>query len=215
MAVVKEQAEVQPMLASIGVNREQLLEIVKMAIRARGDATPADPTFTPGMLSYIYGTRGLRVELGRHGWEPCRTDNIESVYNPATGVKIVFQNAELAGDPLRDPIAISKKGPAAERAVEIGQYEMFPAIRHAEIRKRTAAHWYLFVQAAVIESLDGTINQDVRAELSFPKAIEDEEFSGFNHRIILLQKGEWDGIDLSDDRGGPDLDFDVDVTRKR
>lgn len=192
-------------MESLGTSRDELLEAVKMSVRARGDATPDDPAFTAGMLAYIFGTRGLRVMHGPQGWKRCRTDNIESIYNPKTGTKIVFQNAERAGDPFNDPVAISKKGPAAARAVATGQLELFPAIREAEVREQTAPHWYLFVEAN---------GGDVRAELSFPKAVEDEEFSGFNDRILLIQRGEWDGIDLKDDTK-PDIDFDVDVTRKR
>lgn len=204
MAIINEQAEVQSRLTALGTSRDELLEVIKMSVGARRGATPDDPAFTGGMLAYIYGTRGLRLYHCRRGWKRCRTDNIESVYNPATGDKIVFQNAERAGDPFNDPVAISKKGPAATRAVAFGQYEMFPEIREAEVRELTARHWYMFVEVA---------GDGVRAELSFPKAIEDDEFSGFNERIFLLQKGDWEGIDLSVDLG-PDLDFDVDVTRK-
>jgi hypothetical protein len=204
MPVIAERFEVASRLERFDTNHDELLAIVELSVRARGDATPDDPASAAGWFAYSYGTRGLRNLFLAKGWELRRTDNIESVYNPNTGDKIVFQNAERAGDLLRDPIAISRKGPASARAVDLGQGELWPEIRKAEVREIAAPHWYLFVQA------DG---EDVRAELSFPKAIENEKFDGFDDRIILLQKGEWQGIDLNDN-DEPNLDFDVNVTRK-
>lgn len=204
MPVYAEQVEVTSRLARFETSRDELLRIVEFSVRARGDATPDDPASAAGWFAYSYGTRGLRNVFLAKGWQLRRTDNIESVYNPTTGDKIVFQNAERAGDLFRDPIAISRKGPASARAVDLGQGELWPEIRKAEVREITAHHWYLFVQA------DG---DDVRAELSFPRAIENAKFDGFDDRIILLQKGEWQGIDL-DEKDDPNLEFDVDVTRK-
>ena len=103
-----------------------------------------------------------------------------------------------------DPLAISKKGAGAARAVEMGQGEFWPQMREMEIRESNAENWYLFVYA------DG---DDVCAELSFPIAIEGDQFHGFNERILLVQKGDWQGIDVAPD-DLPLPDFDVSVTRK-
>jgi hypothetical protein len=104
---------------------------------------------------------------------------------------------------LADPLAASRKGGGSARAVESGQGELFPEWM-AATRELNAASWYLFV------SMD---NDDVRAELSFPRAIEDDQFRGFNERILLVQKGEWDGMDLAPD-ARPAPEFDVQVRRK-
>lgn len=86
----------------------------------------------------------------------------------------------------------------------MGQGELWPELRARELSKANAANWYLFVYA------DG---DDVRAELSYPMAIEGDQFHGFNERILLVGKGEWQGIDIApDDLDLPD--FDVSVTRK-
>ena len=106
-------------------------------------------------------------------------DNIESIFKEAVGINVVFQNADWAGDPLHDPIASSKKGAGSARAVELGQYDLFPEDKAKETGEITAAAWMLFVYA------DG---DDVRAELSCPIAINDEKYDGFHERILLVQK---------------------------
>ena len=119
-------------------------------------------------------------------------------------MKIIYQSAERAGDPIFDPLAISRKGAGAARAVEMGQGEFWPEMREREIGEWNAANWYLFVYA------DG---DDVRAELSYPIAIEGDQFHGFNERILLVQKGEWQDVNIVPD-DVPLPDFDVSVTQK-
>jgi hypothetical protein len=204
MATLKEELEVMTRLSALGVTKEELLDVVRAAVGGRRDATPFDPVNAGGLFAWIYGTRQLRAIFVPKEWVAGRTDNIESVFNPVAGIKIIYQSAERASDPMLDPLAISKKGVGAARAVEMGQGEFWPEMRTEEIREGSAANWYLFVYAN---------GDDVRAELSYPMAIEGDQFCGFNERILLVQKGEWPGIDITvDDVLIPD--FDVSVTRK-
>lgn len=202
--VLKEEAEVATRLQALGVTKAELLDVVRAAVGGRRDAIPYDPISAGGQFAWIFGTRQLRAIYVPQGWEIDRTDNIESVFNPRTGIKIIYQSAERAGDLIYDPLSISKKGSGSARAVELGQGELWPEMRKRELSKVNAASWYLFVYA------DG---DDVRAELSYPMAIEGDQFHGFNERILLVGKGEWQGIDITpDDLDLPD--FDVSVSRK-
>ncbi len=204
MPVLAEEFEVVPRLEQLGLTKHELLDVVRAAVGARRNATPFHPLSAGGLLAWIAGTAHLRRVFTARGWEICRRDNIEAIFNSETGIKIIYQNADRAGDPLFDPVASSKKGAGAARAVELGQYELFPEVREREVVEITAPTWCLFVYA------DG---QDVRAELSCPQAINDEQFDGFHERILLIQKGEWDSPDaLADDT--PSIDFEVSVTRK-
>jgi len=204
MAVLAEEFEVAPRLEQLGVTKAELLQVVRAAVGARRNATPFHPLSAGGLLAYLAGTEHLRRVFVPQSWKICRRDNIESIFHTEIGIKIAYQNAERAGDPLSDPIAVSKKGAGAARAVELGQYDLFPEVREMEVAEITAASWYLFVYA------DGP---DVRAELSCPVAINDEQFDQFHERILLVQKGEWDGPDpLADD--APPVDFEVNVSRK-
>jgi len=202
--VLKEEIEVTTRLDTLGVTKPELVDVVRAAVGGRRDAVLYDPVSAGGQFAWIYGTRQLRAIFVPQGWEICRTDNIESVFNPKTGIKIIYQSADRAGDLVYDPLAISRKGAGSARAVEMGQGELWPELRARELSKANAANWYLFVYA------DG---DDVRAELSYPMAIEGDQFHGFNERILLVGKGEWQGIDIApNDLDLPD--FDVSVTRK-
>ncbi|MHB9005015.1 MAG: hypothetical protein ACYC6C_13335 [Coriobacteriia bacterium] len=204
MAVLAEEFEVAPRLEQLGVTKPELLQVVRAAVGARRNATPFHPLSAGGLLAYLAGTEHLRRAFLPQGWQICRRDNIESIFHAEIGIKIVYQNAERAGDPVCDPIAVSRKGAGAARAVELGQYDLFPEVREQEVAEITAATWYLFVYA------DGP---DVRAELSCPAAINDEQFDQFHERILLVQKGDWDSPDpLADDV--PPVEFAVLVSRK-
>lgn len=208
MAVIAEEFEILPRLEQLGTTKAPLMEVIRAAVGGRRNATSYHPLSAGGLLSWIEGTAHLRRVFLPLGWEICRRDNIESIYNSKTGIKIVFQNADRAGDPLYDPIATSRKGAGSARAVELGQYELFPEDkerREKEVAELTAATWMLFVHA------DG---DDVRAELSCPIAINDEQFDGFHERILLVQKGEWDGPDPLTYDDEPPADYEVNVSRK-
>lgn len=201
---LKEEIEVTARLNTLGVTKAELFDVVRAAVGGRRSATPFDPLSAGGLLAWINGTSRLRAIFVPQGWETGRTDNIESTFNPKTGIKIIYQSAERAGDLVYDPLAISKKGAGAARAVEMGQGEFWPEMRARELSERNAANWYLFVYA---------VGDDVRAELSYPMAIEGDQFHGFKERIILVGKGEWQDIDIApDEQALPD--FDVSVTRK-
>lgn len=203
--VLAEDYEVVPRLAQLGLRRDLLLDVVRAATGARRSATGYHPLGAGGLLSWIEGTGQLRRIFMPAGWDACRRDNIESIYNSELGIKLVFQNADKAGDVLRDPIAASKKGAGSARAVELGQYELWPEDRARQIDEANATTWVLFVYAD---------RDDVRAELSCPIAINDEQFDGFHERIILIAKGGWDATELLIDSEEPPAEYEVAVSRK-
>lgn len=204
MLVLKDAVEVGNRLDAFGVTRDELLTVVSAAVGARRSASIMAPASAGGQLAYIRGTEQLRLVFLPKGWELTRTDNIEAVYHASSGVKIIYQNADRAGDPVADPLAASKKGTGSARAVENGQGDLFPETVVEAFREMNAASWYLFVHAN---------GDDVRAELSFPKAIEDDQFKGFNERILLVEKDEWTAMDLSPDVA-PMPELEVPVHRK-
>lgn len=208
MPVLAKETDVVSRLEQLGLTRVILLEVIRASVGARRNATPFHPITTAGFNAWSEGTAHLRRILVSQGWRMGDKDNIASVYNAETETKIIFQNAERAGDVLNDPIANSKKGAGAARAVERAQYDLFPEtktkeIKHAMEEARTQL-WCLFVMAE---------GDDVRAELSRPVAINEEEYDEFHERIVLVQYGKWQGLDLSDD-GEPPLEFDIPISRK-
>lgn len=201
--------EVASRLDQMGLSAAELIGVVHQAVAAKANFVLNHPLNAAGQLSYIYGTGALRDVLRPNAWVIDRTGNIEATFDPKTGIKIVFQNADSACDDDRDPKAISDKGPAAVSAVDLGQHNLFPeyeAEDQAKRKKANAALWYFFVY------ING---DDVRAELSFPKHIEDGQFKGFNERIYIIKPGEWAAMmPKTDDAEGPAQDFEINVTRK-
>jgi hypothetical protein len=207
--ILADDYEVASRLEQIGLSARELISVVQQAVAAKANFVLNHPLNAAGQLSYIFGTGALREVLRPKGWVIDRTGNIEATFDAETGIKIVFQNADSACDDNRDPRAISDKGPAAVSAVDLGQQNLFPEYEAEDCaahKKANAALWYLFVH------ING---DDVRAELSFPKHIEDGQFKGFNERIYIIKPGEWSSMMPKVDDGEPPAqDFEINVTRK-
>ncbi len=207
--IIAQDYEIASRLDQLGLSGSELIGVVHQAVAAKANYVLNHPLNAAGQLSYIYGTGALRDTLRAKEWQIDRTGNIEATYDPKTGIKIVFQNADSACEDRRDPKAISDKGPAAIKAVDLGQQSLFPeydAEDEEKRKKENAALWYLFVY------ING---DDVRAELSFPKRIEEGQFKGFNERIYIIKPGEWASMmPKTDDDEPPAQDFEVNVTRK-
>ena len=170
-------------LAPLGLDRDALVQVVLRAVAARNDAVAIDPINAPGLLAYIYGTRGIRHYLLPKGWKMDRSENLEATVNPQTGTRLIYQNCDICCDASREPRPISAKGAAAGRLVEHLNGDLFPELI-AEARAVAAAPgkvWFLCV------SVD---NEEIRAELSCPKRLEGKQFGEFHERIYLLQKGD-------------------------
>jgi hypothetical protein len=207
--IISQDYEVSSRLDQLGLSARELISVVLQAVAAKANFVLNHPLNAAGQLSYIFGTGALRDVLRPKGWQIDRTGNIEATFDPVTGIKIVFQNADSACDDGRDPKAISDKGPAASKAVDLGQRNLFPEYEAEDDAKRAreaAPLWYFFVY------ING---DDVRAELSFPKRIEDGQFKGFNERIYVIKPGEWASMmPRADDGETPTQDFEINVTRK-
>jgi len=203
--VIDEESDVSARLAElVGATKDELVQIALAAAAAKVDAVDDDPINAAGTFSYIFGTRALRRTFRAKGWKINRAGGVESVYDPERGIKIVFQNADWAADKARDPKAISDKGSATERAVQMAQLTLFPEPEE-DLKEATAAIWYFFVHSD---------NDDIRAELSFPRAIVDKQFLGFHERIFILGEGDLAKFSFDVEDGTPPQDFEVNVTRK-
>lgn len=208
--ILKEPVEVADRLQELfGVDRDELMKVVHAAVAGRAIAVGNDPITAGGYFAYSYGTRAMReVFRAIEGYELDRVANIESVVNKARGVKIIFQSTDVAAD-SRSPKAVSGKGVACERVVELGQGNLFEDLAEDERARANAAVWFICV------AQQGDV---VLAEISCPKAVEGGQFSGFHERIFLVQYGEWKTPDVSvfDNIGPPPgPEFEVNVSKKR
>lgn len=142
------------------------------------------------MLSYMYGTRSLRLLFLRKGWIVDRRENIESILDAQTGMRIVFQNVDQACSEFIIPQAVSGKGPAADRLINKDQPSLFSAADLPEAviplsaRKQNDLVWYFCM------SFEGDA---VAAELSLPISVSGTNFSGFYERIFIGSGSGWTG----------------------
>lgn len=206
--IIKEDRDVDARLAELfATTREELYQIVRAVVGARNSVVLNDPITAAGQVAYQLGTRAVRDLFLPKGWARDRVDNIETAYHADTRQKIIYQNVDSAADPLRDPKAISGKGPAMERMVALTMPSLFPEWDAERLAKQNASAWFFCV------SVNG---DDVRAELSRPLSIEGGQFALFVERIFIVKSGEWRKFDPSkfeDDSVGNQT-FEINVTRK-
>ncbi|MBB3144959.1 hypothetical protein FHS21_001360 [Phyllobacterium trifolii] len=208
--VYAEERDVNTRLASFGVTKSELIEVVRSTLGERLNSVAVDPLGTPGTLSYIAGTRHIRWLFLPKGWSTDRTKNIESVINPANGIKIAYQNVDMAGSPHRSPKAIAGKRGGSASLIEEAQGSLFlhgelpEAVDLASVRSLGSSMWYLCV------SFNG---EDIRAELSLPASVKDGNFHGFLERILLLQSGEWAKFTINEDNDDT-VEFEPTIARR-
>ncbi|MFA6031544.1 MAG: hypothetical protein WC889_01435 [Myxococcota bacterium] len=186
--------------ADFGVTRDDLIDVIRNTLAERSSSVDVDPVNAPGLLAYIAGTRHLRWLFTSKGFLINRDRNVESVFNPNTGMKIAYQNVDLACA-QRSPRAISGKKSGSAKIIGDAQGSLFPdsdalpeVVDPALVKGLKSAMWYLCA------SFEG---DDVRAELSLPASVKDGNFHGFLERIFIIRGGDWGGFDSrrSDDDG--------------
>jgi hypothetical protein len=116
-----------------GTTVEDWIAVAHHVVTARADSSPYDPASASGLFGYIYGTRATRSLLVPKGYVQVREDNVEATYSADRHLKVIYQNADWAADPLRYPRAISAKGPASSRIVERNGW-LFPEMEEEERR---------------------------------------------------------------------------------
>ena len=200
--VLKDSWDVDSKLETLDITKKELVSIAISAATAKNDAVSIDPINAPGQLSYIYGTRAIRMALlPKKGWRLDRHDNIETTFNQELNVRIIFQNVDFACSE-HSPKAISSKGNATKRLVENNAAFLWPEMEDDFKARENTSVWFFCVS---------TKGDEVRAELSRPCLIEDGQFCGFVERIYIIADNDWNPVEDVDTN---DQDFDIQVTRK-
>jgi len=213
--VINQPWNVRQALSAFGLSLESMQRIARASAAARAESLEIDPAFTPGMLSYIYGTRKLRLELLPLGWRVCRDSNVESVVSDEYGMQIQFQNVDLACDFGHTPQSVSNKGSAVRQQIEQGACQLnFPFYDKPDtvlqLPRKAGANgpmvWLLCV------SVDG---QHLRAELSQPNPFKAERIQSFGSRIFLLDEPTTPSVSTCPPEESDNaLDFEIEVVRK-
>jgi hypothetical protein len=217
--VVLEPVEAEQEIAQLGLKLPMAHKIARAAAAARASTLDIDVAFAPGMLSYIYGTRQLRLELLPYDWRQARFNNVESVINDKLGIQIIFQNVDVACDEDHSPLAISGKGAGSRQLVQEGlQGELFERALHSQsdLNQTDNKIGVMPVVWAFCVSNDGT---RLCAELSKPDNFEGGQFGKFSTRIFLLDEESGPEPDVEKRRASDDdvesaIDVEVKVVRK-
>ena len=186
--VYSEEWDVDKRLAQFGLTRAELIDVVRLTLAERQNTVDADVLNAPGTLAYIHGSRHLRLLLLSKGYMIDRNKNVESSIHTKSGVKITYQNVDLAASKLQSPKAISGKRAGSASAINSAQGSLFSEDELPEVIAATdfselrSSMWYFCV------SFD---ESDVRAELSLPIGVSGGNFSGFLERIFIIEGGDW------------------------
>ncbi|MDO8838258.1 MAG: hypothetical protein Q7V31_04965 [Parvibaculum sp.] len=189
--ILKDTDEVEARLREhFGLGRVEVMRIALGALAARNDSVAFDPRIAKGLLAYIYGVRTLReVCADAGGYEPVSHYNIESAYNAARSLKIMFQTADCTCIDGRDPKAISAIGPAKELFIkEASTGFLFPEMEKE--REERLAHLSEFDRAEAWYVYVAFPNNTVTCELSRPLGVTGGQFSNIVERIFILGEGD-------------------------
>jgi hypothetical protein len=201
--IYAEPVEVEDRLALFGVTREDFFPIVQQVVAARADTIALDSKMNAGMKAFLAGLRHTRLLFVSKGYVPDDTKNIESSVHPETGVKVIYQNVDLACSVARGPKAISAKGSASDRMIENAQGLLFdlediPELYQSSDIDAENSVWFFCV------SVDG---DDVAAEFSRPARMKNRNFDRFIERILIVQPGEWAVREVDQSPTADDYEF--------
>lgn len=202
--IIESALEADCRLEELGLSLDELKTVAFKAIAAKNQSVAIDPVNASGLLSYIYGTRATReLLLPKGDWKINREENIESTYNSKLNIKIIFQNVDSACG-IVPPKANSGKGNGSKRLIDASRtHQIFPEDEKLFELQRNTSVWYLCVSSE---------GDQIRAELSMPISIENDQFSEFSERIFIITNENLDPIEYNADDSS--TEFEIEISRK-
>jgi hypothetical protein len=197
-------------LMEIGVPLEALQRAVHSGHVARITCTDNDPPQSPGTDAWRYTVRTIRDELCSRGWRKTDPNNFSLTINDARQINIVVESGDaLTRQKHGVPKTKSLKGLYVEAATMRNTLEgdLFPETVADDLRRVAAIleypTWIFLIYIT---------DEEYRAELSLPVAMEGEQITDWSERIFVPDPEEPFGIrsgkpDVGDQ--GPDIDVPV------
>jgi len=199
--VVDEPEKIEQRIIEMDLAKEGLVNVVRAAQTASGNATGLHPSNAAGTFGYHEGVAALRKEFVGKGWVIDRKDGVETIRNDRLKLKVGFCHVDRAcGE--KAPKPRSAKGAAAERAC--GPMLFDPEELRYYVRDE-AEGWSLYYLM---------LDENGRAELTRPK-IADKTFKGAVERIFLIPEGDDNETILPLDEDDIGEDFEPMVIRKQ
>jgi hypothetical protein len=197
-------------LMEIGVPLEVLQRAVRAGHVARITCTSNDPPFIPGTEGWRFTIRTLRDELCPIGWRKADPNNFSIVINDARSINVVVESGDaLTRRTHGSPRTKALKGLYLEAATIINNAtnDLFPETLKEDVRRVTGIleypTWILLIYIT---------DEECRAELSLPVAMEGDQITDWAERIFIPDPEDPFADKKADDDQGPDID--VPVRRK-
>lgn len=208
--VYAEDGAIEDRLAQLGLEEDQLTEIVRRGYVAFASCTPNDPPLYPGFSAWAAMVRGLREYL-LPAWSRCDENNYSLVVNPSGTMAIAVATGDDATGRIdTSPTTKSSKGPSTADAVNSNQlqlelpyvFDSAPAAADDGSPEEKRMTWILLVHRA---------REEVRCELSLPTSMgADGRVDGWRERIILKAiPTDPEVIEITPPQPLPDISVDV------
>jgi hypothetical protein len=199
-------------LAELGVSVEAIIKALQAGQLARRSCTPNDPPFIPGTEAWRFVVRTLRDELVPTGiWRKADPRGFSLITNDTRKISIIVASGDgFTRDIDGTPKTRHPKGLFTEAVVIRNKYigGLFPETLSEELRVAVAVleypTWILLINIT---------DDEIRAELSYPDEIKDEQIVSWKERIFIPDTPDDPGaiINPAED---DEPDIDVPVRRK-
>lgn len=180
--------DVQAALAALDLTFEECMAAFEAMTAAVGGCTENDPPTAPGWDARRFGVRRWREIKRSQGWLKNDAENICTIVHPKASFRIAVANTdESTGIVSAKPRSRSVKGDGSRRAVALNNSPPLPLPEFVEeferqLKAAAAARSHIWYFCAYIQD-------DVRRlELSKPTGIVGGHFSGWDERIILIDR---------------------------
>ncbi len=197
MPVYVQEHEVVPVLTTMHLPKDVLVDVLDRAVGERANVTASDPSGTAGTEMRRWVTRFLRddAELRALGWVPCSHSQVAGIRNDELKIKIAFMNTDArTGMLTKQPHSVSERGGVSEQLIN-RNYERGTANLFGDDDEQESDpiadydFWYLCAYVS---------DRHIAAELSRPVGFTASIVDDYSHRVILWQPGEKGGLRRDD-----------------
>jgi hypothetical protein len=207
MESIKESVEVKGALEEIGIDYEDLIDILIAGEVARDSCTNNNPRSSQGIISWSAAVRALREKMIPKGWRRELRDHLELTISPDGKIAIyILTGDERTANEKSVPSTLYPKGENHRAFVHINgeQIPLFP-LSTAESFEASRKTWVL---------LRRRVGNAVVAELSLPLRMDKKgNISSWSKRI-LLETIQLDELPPQPQNSDDHRDIEVQVVRR-
>lgn len=207
--IVSASAEIFPLMDSLELDLNKLVEVVQYADRERALVTANDLKGFGPIIMNARAVRGLRDMFCGERWQSDETDNQGGIRNPHNKIRVIHCNFDSnCCCPTNSPTNLMEKG-AASRAKVASNQGWLPGLPVPD--EQAGADCTTWVLGTHYDKDEGRL----LAELSRPLKFAGGRYTRFGERIMILNGLEADPVRSErPEREGPTGIIDIPVSRK-